>query len=331
MEIIEASNLTKKYNGFLAVDHISFSVKKGEIFSFLGPNGAGKTTTIYMLTTLIKITEGEAYVNGYNVKTDSDKVRESIGVVFQEMTVDRRLTGRENLELHGRLYGIPKFELKRRIDELLDFVELKDKQNVLVSKYSGGMVRRLEIARGLLQDPEVLFLDEPTLGLDVQTRFHIWRYIKELNKEMGITIFLTTHYLEEADRLSDRVAIIDHGRIVAIDSPEALKNRLSEDIVILKIMGNVGAKMAGELNRYDFVENVKVLGKDLIRISLKNGAYSIPKLFEILNEMNVKVERIEYRKPTLDDVFLQLTGKSLREGTDKIMSLLRHRMRFARR
>ncbi|MHA1506017.1 MAG: ATP-binding cassette domain-containing protein [Candidatus Asgardarchaeia archaeon] len=331
MEIIEASNLTKKYNGFLAVDHISFSVKKGEIFSFLGPNGAGKTTTIYMLTTLIKITEGEAYVNGYNVETDSDKVRESIGVVFQEMTVDRRLTGRENLELHGRLYGIPKFELKRRIDELLDFVELKDKQNVLVSKYSGGMVRRLEIARGLLQDPEVLFLDEPTLGLDVQTRFHIWRYIKELNKEMGITIFLTTHYLEEADRLSDRVAIIDHGRIVAIDSPEALKNRLSEDIVILKVMGNVGAKMVGELNRFDFVENVKVLGKDLIRISLKNGAYSIPKLFEILNGMNVKVERIEYRKPTLDDVFLQLTGKSLRESTDKIMSLLRHRMRFARR
>jgi ABC-2 type transport system ATP-binding protein len=222
---IKVMGLTKKFGDFTAVNNISFSVKRGETFAFLGPNGAGKTTTIKMLTTLLSPTAGRMLVNGYDPITDQDAVRRSFGIVFQDQSLDEELTAYENMEFHGVLYRVPDKILKKRIEELLNFVELWDRKNDLVKHFSGGMRRRLEIARGLLHMPEVLFLDEPTIGLDPQTRNHIWKYLKDLNNSAGITVFFTTHYMDEAQRVADRVAIIDHGKIVAEGSPEELKKK----------------------------------------------------------------------------------------------------------
>ncbi|MFX1316917.1 MAG: ATP-binding cassette domain-containing protein [Promethearchaeota archaeon] len=230
--IIEVNNLTKIYNEgkVLAVDNISFEIKKGEIFALLGPNGAGKTTTISMLATLLTPTEGEATVNTFNIRKDSKSVRKSIGIVFQEPSLDSDMKGRENLELHAILYGMSKKERRDKINEVLKLVNLEEKADLYVKNYSGGMKRRLEIARGLIHEPEVLFLDEPTLGLDPQTRRKIWEKIKELN-QLNITILLTTHYMEEADELADRICIMDHGKIIAMDTSENLKKQLSGDII----------------------------------------------------------------------------------------------------
>jgi ABC-2 type transport system ATP-binding protein len=232
--IIEVKNLTKIYDegNVLAVDDISFNIKKGEIFALLGPNGAGKTTTISILSTLLTPTKGEAFVNNYDIKNDPDKVRKSIGIVFQEPSLDGEMKGSENLNLHAALYGMPKKERQTKINEVLKLVSLDDKANFFVKNYSGGMKRRLEIARGLLHEPKVLFLDEPTLGLDPQTRRKIWEKIKELNKgNSKITILITTHYMEEADELADRICIMDHGKIIAMDTSENLKRQLSGDII----------------------------------------------------------------------------------------------------
>lgn len=223
MNIIEVKNLVKKFDSLTAVDGISFSVAHGEIFAFLGPNGAGKTTTIKMLTTLIVPTAGEILLNGFNPATQAHEVRKSFGIVFQDPSLDDELTAYENMEFHGVLYGVPKILRRERTEQLLKFVELWDRKDDLVKHFSGGMKRRLEISRGLLHHPKVLFLDEPTLGLDPQTRNHIWSYIKNLNKEEGITVFFTTHYMEEADRVTDRVAIIDHGKIIVSGTPADLK------------------------------------------------------------------------------------------------------------
>lgn len=222
---IQVRNLTKKFGDFTAVDNISFSVKGSEIFAFLGPNGAGKTTTIKMLTTLLRPTTGAMLVNGYDPVANQDAVRRSFGIVFQDQSLDEELTAYENMEFHGVLYKVPKETLSEKIEELIKFVELWDRKNDLVKHFSGGMKRRLEIARGLLHLPKILFLDEPTLGLDPQTRNHIWGYLKELNRNEGITIFFTTHYMEEAERVADRIAIIDRGRIIAEGSPDELKKR----------------------------------------------------------------------------------------------------------
>ncbi|NJD77195.1 MAG: ATP-binding cassette domain-containing protein [Candidatus Methanoperedens sp.] len=222
---IEVRNLTKKFGDFTAVDNISFSVKRGETFAFLGPNGAGKTTTIKMLTTLLHPTTGTMLVNGYDPIKNQDAVRRSFGIVFQDQSLDEELTAYENMEFHGVLYKVPDKILRKKIEELLNFVELWDRKNDLVKHFSGGMKRRLEIARGLLHTPELLFMDEPTIGLDPQTRNHIWKYLKDLNGTAGITVFFTTHYMDEAERVADRVAIIDHGRIVAEGRPEELKNK----------------------------------------------------------------------------------------------------------
>lgn len=224
---IKVERLTKKFGDLSAVDGISFSVKKGETFAFLGPNGAGKTTTIKMLTTLLKPTSGTMLVNGYDPARDQKSVRRSFGIVFQDESLDEELTAYENMEFHGVLYKVPKELLPKKIEELLKFVELWDRKKDLVKHFSGGMKRRLEIARGLLHHPEILFLDEPTLGLDPQTRNHIWGYIKELNRTEGITIFFTTHYMEEAERVADRIAIIDKGVIIAGGSPEELMKQTS--------------------------------------------------------------------------------------------------------
>ena len=225
MEIINVKNLTKKFGEFTAVDGISFEVKKGEIFAFLGPNGAGKSTTIKILTTLLNKTGGELKVNGYNPEEDPDAVRHSFGIVFQDPSLDDELTAYENMEFHGVLYGVPKKTRRERIEELLKFVELWDRKDSLVKEFSGGMKRRLEIARGLLHHPKVIFLDEPTLGLDPQTRNHMWSYLKGLNKEKGITVFFTTHYMEEAERVAQRIAIIDHGKIIASGTADELKEK----------------------------------------------------------------------------------------------------------
>jgi len=223
--IIQVKKLNKTFGGIKAVDDVSFEIKEGEIFAFLGPNGAGKTTTIKMLTTLLHPTSGEIKLGGYNPATNSSEVRRSFGIVFQDQSLDDELTAYENMELHGVLYSVPTVVRKARIEELLKFVELWDRKDDFVKHFSGGMKRRLEIARGLLHHPKILFLDEPTLGLDPQTRNHIWNYIKNLNKEEGVTIFFTTHYMEEADRIAQRIAIIDHGKIIAQGSPEELKQK----------------------------------------------------------------------------------------------------------
>ena len=233
MDIIKTEDLTKKFSDLTAVNSISFSVKKGEIFGFLGPNGAGKTTTIKMLTTLLNPTKGSALVADYDIIKKRDKVRQNIGVVFQEPALDTELTGRENLDFHARMYGLDSDKRKSRINDVLKLVDLEDKKDVFVKNYSGGMKRRLEIARGLMHFPTVLFLDEPTLGLDAQTRRAIWNYILRMNKDEGTTIFLTTHYMDEADYLCDRVGIIDRGKILIIDSTSNLKNSIGNDVITL--------------------------------------------------------------------------------------------------
>jgi len=227
--IIQVKNLTKKYNGFTAVDNISFDVEQGEVFAFLGPNGAGKTTSIKMLTTLTHPTSGQIILDNHDVKTQSHQVRQSFGIVFQDPSLDDELTAYENMYFHAVLYNVDKKIRKKKIQELLEFVELADRQKELVKKFSGGMKRRLEIARGFLHEPKVLFLDEPTLGLDPQTRNHIWDYVKKLNKEKGTTVFFTTHYMAEAEKVADRIAIIDHGKIISQGTLEELKEKTGKD------------------------------------------------------------------------------------------------------
>ncbi len=223
--IIEIKNLTKKFGDFTAVNNISFNIKKGEVFAFLGPNGAGKTTTIKMLTTLLHPTEGSIMMDGNDAFRHQNKVRESFGIVFQDPSLDDDMTAYENMDMHGILYKIPAAQRKERIQTLLNFVELWDRRDSLVREFSGGMKRRLEIARGFMHKPKILFLDEPTIGLDPQTRNHIWTYLKKLNQEEGLTVFLTTHHMEEADRVSDKIAIIDHGKIIEQGTPQELKDK----------------------------------------------------------------------------------------------------------
>ncbi len=253
--MIEVTNLTKKFkdNDLLAVDGISFSVKAGEVFAFLGPNGAGKSTTIKMLTTLLEPTGGQMRIGGKDPVEEQDEVRKLFGIVFQDPSLDDELTAWENMEFHGVLYRVPKKLRRERIEELLKFVELWERKDDLVKNFSGGMKRRLEIARGLLHHPRVFFLDEPTLGLDPQTRNHIWSYIKELNKKEGITVFFSTHYMEEADRVADRLAVIDHGKIVAEGTPQELKDRAGvaslEDAFIALTGKEIREESAGSLDR----------------------------------------------------------------------------------
>src|SRR5208337_2668226 len=236
--MIEARGLTKKFGSLTAVDNISFQVEKGEVFGLLGPNGAGKSTTLSMLCTILKPTSGTALVNGFDVAKNPSQVRKSIGIVFQDPSIDDKLTGRENLEMHADLYGVPKDQVKDRIDNVLKLVELEDRADSYMNTYSSGMRRRLEIARSLIHYPKVLFLDEPTIGLDPQSRDHIWSYIRELIKREDITIILTTHYMEEADKLCGRIAIVDHGKIVAMDTPKKLKEQLGGETITVKTKNN---------------------------------------------------------------------------------------------
>ena len=311
MYAITVDKLTKQFNGFVAVDHISFTVNAGELFGVLGPNGAGKTTTINLLSTLLKPTSGYAEVAGHNVSKDKDNVRRNIGIVFQEPALDDKLTGKENLEFHAMMYGMNKADRRKRIKEVLELVELTDKANVLVEKYSGGMKRRLEIARGLIHKPEVLFLDEPTLGLDAQTRRHVWNYIKILNKEHNVTIILTTHYMEEADYLCDRIGIIDHGKIIALDTSANLKDLLGGDVVSLEIEGD-GEELMTHLKELRWVKAIKKHDRTL-HLTMEKGERRIPELISIAQKLGITVLSVNLREPSLEDVFLHFTGKTMRE------------------
>lgn len=313
MEPIVVKNLTKTFNGFKAVDSISFTVKKGEIFGLLGPNGAGKTTTIKMLVTLLKPSSGEAKVAGYDVVKQPNMVRKNIGIVFQEPTLDLELTAKENLDFHARLYGLNKKRREERIKEVLKLVDLYDKANLQVKKFSGGMQRRLEIARGLLHFPKVLFLDEPTLGLDAQTRRKIWDYIIEMKEREDVTIILTTHYIEEADKLCDRVAIIDKGKIIALDDPENLKKMVGEDVVSLTV--NDPERLIDELALEEIRKIVRI--EDRLELSVVKGETMIPRMVEIAQKVGVEVKSVSLRKPTLEDVFIHLTGREIREESGK--------------
>lgn len=310
---IETREITKKYDGLVAVDSISITVKKGELFGLLGPNGAGKTTLISMLSTMSLPTRGTAKVWGYDIIREASQVRQSIGVVFQDTTLDDRLTGRENLDLHGRLYGLKGDFRKKRIREVLELVELEDRADALVKTYSGGMMRRLEIARGLMHHPNLLFLDEPTLGLDPQTRIHIWEYIRRMNREEGVTMVLTTHYMEEADHLCDRIAIIDFGKVVALDTPEELKNRLGGDVVTLEVEDRLQASRLCELYQKNGCTTSASLKNSTVFITVQDGEHAIPSILNIAIDAKVKIYSVNLRKPTLDDVFIHYTGRAIRD------------------
>jgi ABC-2 type transport system ATP-binding protein len=302
--IISTRKLGKVFGDLVAAHDIDLEIARGEIFGLLGPNGAGKTTTINMLVTILPPTSGTATVNGYDVQREATLVRKSVGIVFQEPSIDTALTARENLVLHGRLYAVPRRELKARVDEMLALVELTERADDIVKKFSGGMKRRLEIARGLLHRPPVLFLDEPTLGLDPATREHIWAYIRRLRREAGTTVLLTTHYLEEADVLADRVAIIDHGAVVALDTPERLKASLGGDVVRLKTKT---ARVA--FAALPFVEKIEGEDGGELRLTVREASKNLAAIIQAAGE----VEAVEVRRATLDDVFLHFTGRGMRD------------------
>jgi ABC-2 type transport system ATP-binding protein len=314
---IKTKSLTKSFGDLVAVNDISFSVDKGEIFGFLGPNGAGKSTTMMIFTTLLKPTKGNASIGGFDVVKNPKQVRENIGFVQQETTVDEYLTGRENLLLQAKLNHIPKNEIDIRIDEILDLIELSDKQDQSVVTYSGGMRKRLDIAGGLLHHPKVLFLDEPTVGLDIQTRRKIWQYIKKIHTEFDMTIFLTTHYMEEADNLCDRIGIIDHGKIQVIDTPENLKNSLGNEIISLLIENDANNdSFLPELKKIKFIKKINE-GDLKLTLFTSNGTEVIPKIFQISSNLGIKINSISLTQPTLDDVFISYTGHEIRDDDSK--------------
>jgi ABC-2 type transport system ATP-binding protein len=308
--IIIVENLEHAYGDFKAVDNISFTVKKGQIFSFLGPNGAGKSTAINILITLLSLQKGKASVAGFDVTKDPQNVRESIGIVFQDITLDRDMTVWEILEFHGRLYNMPDKERRNRIDELLKLVQLEAKRDERTKSLSGGMKRRLEIARGLMTRPKVLFLDEPTIGLDPQTRMRMWDYIKGVNNE-GTTIFLTTHYMDEADQLSDRISIIDHGKIVISGTSWELKNTLGRDVIYLETSDNDAA--VSLLKDLPAIRTIKVKSKGFNLMVTEDGTKVLPGILDILRNANIELTTINLKKPSMDDVFVFYTGKEIRD------------------
>ena len=317
MNTIEIESLTKNFGKVKAVDDISFNVEEGEIFGFLGPNGAGKSTTMMILTTLLKPTSGRALVAGFDVVSQAKKVRENIGFVQQEIAVDEYLTGRENLILEGRLNHIPSNLIDERIDQVLDLIELVEKQNETVDTYSGGMRKRLDLAGGLLHRPKVLFLDEPTVGLDIQTRRKIWDYIKKIHKEFNMTIFVSTHYMEEADKLCDRIGIIDYGKIQVIDSPQALKDKLGNEIITFKILEDVSkTDLLSELKAIQLVKDITTKD-DQVTVFASKGTELIPMIFQIASNLQIKIISISLTQPTLDDVFISYTGHELRDENAK--------------
>lgn len=310
--IIEVSGLSHSYGDFEAVKDITFSVRKGEIFSFLGPNGAGKSTAINVLITLLKLQKGVVKIAGHDLGKCPEEVRKSIGIVFQEITLDRDMTVLETLGFHGKLYAMPKEERHNRTEELLKLVELSEKRDSFTKNLSGGMKRRLEIARGLMTRPKVLFLDEPTIGLDPQTRMRTWDYFRAVNRE-GTTIFLTTHYMDEADILSDRIGIIDNGRIIITGTPEELKNSLGEDIIYLETSDD--QKAIGVLKEHKGIKNAVLKKTQITLMAGSDGTKLLPGILHLLEENNIEALSVNLKKPSMDDVFLHYTGRELRDET----------------
>lgn len=315
--MISVKSLKKTYaSGTKAVNNLSLEVGGGEILALLGPNGAGKSSTIRVLTTLSGFDEGEVTVAGFNVDTHAQNVRATIGYVAQETGVDFFLTGRENLTLQGHLYKMPKPQIEARIDELAKYFGIYDVLDDLVSSYSGGMRRKLDIATALMHKPQMIFLDEPTLGLDTQSRQNLWQYIHKLNKELGLTILLTTHYLEEADKLANRVAIIDKGQIKTIGKPEDLKDQIQGDVVSLQFDEQIDKdKVTQKLTQNSFVKDNK-WEQNKLHLYVSNGASCIPQLIEECNEIDIHVKNVSFARPSLDDVFIKITGASLESKED---------------
>lgn len=307
MPIIAVENLTKRFGNITAVDSISFEVEKGTIFGFLGPNGAGKTTTINILCTLLSPTSGKASIDGYDCMKESSEVRREIGIVFQDNTLDKELTAYENMLFHSYLYNVPKNERKGRIDDALNFVGLYERKDDTVKKFSGGMKRRLEVARSIIHQPKVLFLDEPTLGLDPQSRSNLWEFISDLPKRHGVTIFMTTHYMEEAE-ICSRIAIIDNGKLIVQGSPDDLKKMIGGDVIYLKTTDNTKAidKIKEDMSLNADEKNGEIF------LSASRGDACIPRLISVLADMVISVR---LQRPTLNDVFLKLTGKAIRTET----------------
>jgi ABC-2 type transport system ATP-binding protein len=338
MNVIETHQLTKVFPGEIrAVDGIDFEVKNGEIFAFLGPNGAGKTTTIKMLNTLILPTSGSATVTGLDVVKNAAEVRKRIGYVAQDVGVDEHATGKENLSLYGHFYRLDSNTIKQRVKEIFELVGLSGDENRMVSTYSGGMRKRLDLAMGLIHQPQLIFMDEPTTGLDPQTRAHIWKYIRELVSTKGMTIFLTTHYMEEADQLADRIAIIDLGKIIATGTPDELKTSIGGDVVTLTPCAVKDEECKEFIKRTDLLLSGKpfVTGTNAtdgeLAVYVKEGESAVPNIMKILNNDGIELKTISMSRPSLDDVFLKYTGRTIRaqEGTRTTFAQIR-RMRDRR-
>jgi len=323
---VAVQELTKSFGTLVAADRVSFTIEQGEIFGLLGPNGAGKTTTLSMLSTILEPTSGTAEIMGIDIKKDQDGVRKAIGIVFQDQSLDEELTAQENMDFHGRLYRIPKGVREQRTEELLKLVELYDRRNDIVKTFSGGMRRRLEIARGLLHHPQVLFLDEPTIGLDPQTRNLLWKYIETLAKEKNITIILTTHYMEEADRLCNRIAIIDHGKIIAMDTPARLKDAIGGDVVTIRSPDT--AKIPDALP-VPWVKRQETREGEVI-LTLENAEQHLSEIVTRLDAEKIAITSISVHKPTLEDVFLSYTGKTIREEDISRKDAMRMHFRMMR-
>ena len=320
---IEVRDLVKSFGDFTAVDHLNFSVPHGEIFGFLGPNGAGKSTTIKMLCTLLRPTSGTATVNGFDVARQPNDVRASIGIIFQDFSLDERITAEENLRFHCMIYHVPRAERQQRIAQVLEMVDLSDRANDKVGTFSGGMKRRLEIARGLLHHPAVLFLDEPTVGLDPQTRERLWEQIHVLRKQQAMTVFMTTHYMDEAEHC-DRIGIIDHAKMIALDTPQELKAMIGGDVVRLGV-AETDVAAARDFLQQGYQLSATAEG-NVLRFEVDHADRFVP---ELLQAMPMPVSSLEIAKPTLNDVFLQLTGRAIREegagGNERLRSQLRRR------
>ncbi len=309
--IIETDNITKKFDDFTAVDSVNLEVERNSVYGVLGPNGAGKTTLISMLCTILHPTSGTATVNGYDIVKQPKEVRASIGIVFQSRALDDILTGREHLEMHASLYGVPQDVRKKRIDEILDLIDLGDKADEYTKTYSGGMKRRLEIGRGLVHYPKVLFLDEPTLGLDPQTREKIWEYIEDLNKREDITVLLTTHYMEEADNLCDKVSIFEKGNIVTTNSPKNLKRELKADTITLVV--DDPEKFQNLAKDLDFIKEMFLMDGE-IKLMVERGENLITKVVNFAGKNGIEVKSVELDHPNLEDVFIKYTGSSISGG-----------------
>jgi ABC-2 type transport system ATP-binding protein len=312
-DAIVVDHVTRKYGDFTAVDDVSFNVHQGEIFGLLGPNGAGKSTLIRMMTTLLPLTSGRALINGFDVAKDPDSARHCMGVIPQALTSDIDLTVEENLSIYAKLYGVPAADRKRNIKELLQTVDLLKWRHAQTKTLSGGMRRRLEIARGLVHSPKIFFLDEPTTGLDPVSRVAVWEMLTAVKSRRALTILITTHYMDEADRLCDRLAIVDHGKLVALDSPMALKASVPGTNVIEAQFLNAPADWHQELDKLEDVTSVQSVGANMYRILSSNGSKTTTELVELAVRSNVQLKSLSVQNTTLDDVFVHYTGRQLRD------------------